>query len=181
MLSGSSNLVDTILTVLIDLVKAEINNEELSLSSQLGKVVDKVSSDILKFVGTALTGIGEGLKKSGPTIKNIGLLISLFGVGPGAGMAIALPGGGTIAEGGILLLGIGTTAIGVTAEQFGKVLAFVGKGISEAGNKSRKQDKEEDGASEHMLGENGTQIGGSKTTGQNGPTERVDVENPAPG
>ena len=35
--------------------------------------------------------------------------------------------------------------------------------------------------SEHMLGENGTQIGGSKTTGKNGSTERVDVENPNPG
>lgn len=32
-----------------------------------------------------------------------------------------------------------------------------------------------------MLGENGTQISGSKTTGKNGSTERVDVENPAPG
>ena len=32
-----------------------------------------------------------------------------------------------------------------------------------------------------MLGENGTQIGGSKTTGKNGSTERVDVENPNPG
>ena len=32
-----------------------------------------------------------------------------------------------------------------------------------------------------MLGENGTQLDGSKTTGQNGETERVDVENPAPG
>lgn len=32
-----------------------------------------------------------------------------------------------------------------------------------------------------MLGENGIQVSGSKTTGQNGKTERVDVENPAPG
>lgn len=40
-----------------------------------------------------------------------------------------------------------------------------------------KNDTEED----HMIGENGTQIGRSKTTGQNGKTERVDVENPAPG
>lgn len=30
------------------------------------------------------------------------------------------------------------------------------------------------------VGENGTQLDGSKTTGKNGKTERVDVENPAP-
>ena len=32
----------------------------------------------------------------------------------------------------------------------------------------------------HKIGENGTQVT-SKTTWQNGPTERIDVENPAPG
>jgi len=34
---------------------------------------------------------------------------------------------------------------------------------------------------EHKVGENGTKLDGSKTTGQNGKTERVDVENPDPG
>ena len=35
-------------------------------------------------------------------------------------------------------------------------------------------------SSKHMLGENGTQVS-SKTIWKNGKTERIDVENPAPG
>lgn len=42
-------------------------------------------------------------------------------------------------------------------------------------------EEEEKTKENHMIGENGTQTRGSKTTGQNGETERVDVENPAPG
>ena len=57
-----------------------------------------------------------------------------------------------------------------------------GKGDSAPQKKEKGENKtKEDSESEHMLGESGTQIGGSKTTGQNGETERVDVENPAPG
>ena len=41
--------------------------------------------------------------------------------------------------------------------------------------------KKKKSKSDHMLGENGTKVGKSITTGSNGPTERVDVENPAPG
>jgi len=37
-----------------------------------------------------------------------------------------------------------------------------------------------DSSSKHMLGANGTQVA-SKTTWKNGKTERIDVENPAPG
>lgn len=38
-----------------------------------------------------------------------------------------------------------------------------------------------DGGADHMVGENGTKTNGSKTTGKNGKTERVDVENLDPG
>lgn len=48
--------------------------------------------------------------------------------------------------------------------------AKVGGGIGDEG----------DSNSDHMVGENGTQTS-SKTTWQNGKTERIDVENPAPG
>ena len=46
-------------------------------------------------------------------------------------------------------------------------------------NQSGSAAQEDD--SGHMLGENGTRIQGSITTGRNGKTERVDVENPEPG
>ena len=41
--------------------------------------------------------------------------------------------------------------------------------------------KDDDDDHNHMVGENGTKTNGSVTTGRNGPTERVDVENMAPG
>ena len=57
-----------------------------------------------------------------------------------------------------------------------------GEKIAKSGQAKQTKARDKRGRdSEHMLGENGTQIGGSKTTGKNGSTERVDVENPNPG
>ena len=44
-----------------------------------------------------------------------------------------------------------------------------------------KEKEETKDSSGHMLGENGTRIDGSITTGRNVKKERVDVENPVPG
>ena len=49
--------------------------------------------------------------------------------------------------------------------------------ISEATSHGGGKNEED---SDHMVGENGTQTS-SKTTWKNGKTERIDVENPAPG
>lgn len=54
------------------------------------------------------------------------------------------------------------------------------KSKSKSKKKTKSKKKKGSSSSNHMLGENGTQFE-SKTTWQNGRTERIDVENPAPG
>jgi hypothetical protein len=49
------------------------------------------------------------------------------------------------------------------------------------GKRLAESAEKETGSTARKFGESGTQLAGSKTTGRNGKTERVDVENPAPG
>ena len=88
-----------------------------------------------------------------------------------AGGAVAFPVTGVAAAAIFGLVLVVDAVTGTTAAISENFQAFIS---GNNGNASQ-------GSSGHMLGESGTQVRGSKTTGQNGKTDRVDVENPAPG
>ena len=88
-----------------------------------------------------------------------------------AGGAVALPVAGVAAATIFGLVLVVDAVTGTTAAISENYQALIS-----GNNGNASQD-----SSGHMLGESGTQVRGSKTTGQNGKTERVDVENPAPG
>lgn len=83
-----------------------------------------------------------------------------------------------------IMAGAGVTALAYP-EIAGTILSKAknkGSGKSKRNKKGKNtESKERKQESEHLLGENGTQTKGSKTTGKNGKTERVDVENQVSG
>lgn len=89
--------------------------------------------------------------------------------------------GATIVIGGAAVL-VTTSAIAITwnvLTQGHLTLAVSNEGSSSGKENTSGESKGESGP-DHMVGENGTRTS-SKTTWKNGKTERIDVENPAPG
>lgn len=121
--------------------------------------------------------------------KMVGDIVRLLGVTYAGAVAITemiLGGAATIGGGGLCLTGAGTIA-GVPAIAGGVVLVAAGVvtvgstlaiGADALADFQKDWDAYQD--SKHVIGENGTQTN-STTTWKNGKTERIDVENPAPG
>lgn len=106
-------------------------------------------------------------------IEGLGKVISEI-AGAVAGVALAAQSGGasiTVSGSGFALAVDGMLITISGANNATKIV--ISEATSHGGGKN-----EED--SDHMVGENGTQTS-SKTTWKNGKTERIDVENPAPG
>jgi len=76
-----------------------------------------------------------------------------------------------------IVIGVGVLA---AAGEAGSIMESDGNARAEENRKKAEKAAERDSETQHMLGENGTDFE-SKTTWQNGKTERLDVENPAPG
>ncbi|WP_333646622.1 hypothetical protein [Lacrimispora sp.] len=112
-----------------------------------------------------------------------GIILALTGKSLEAGGIVAVPvtGGGSmvVTAAGIVLelegLSITASALGDVVVASKELGVEISQFASESGGSSKG-----DSESSHMLGEKGTQFE-SKTTWKNGKTERLDVENPAPG
>ncbi len=118
--------------------------------------------------------LNVGLGMAEMLLGGAGFIGSIAGSGASGGTAA--PAMVLTAKESIALASLGYTTV-LVAVANGVSVTFSKPSNSGSGEKSHK----EEAKSEEMLGEGGTQVRGSKTTGKNGSTERVDVENPAPG
>ena len=132
----------------------------------------------------------QGVKSGSNSMYLIGLAVSAFGSyaaatgGPGfaAGAGALVTGAGALVGVPAMTVSAGVIALGAGVAVSGANISMTSQNsLNQAKGKLNELADQGDSDSTHMLGENGTQIGGSKTTGKNGGTERVDVENPAPG
>ncbi len=103
------------------------------------------------------------------------MIIGAAGTGSSAALTFATAGGGAPIAIPLADVSAGVFATGVVMA-WDAILSMAGK-IKGNGGGQKGSPKKDSG---HMVGENGTQVT-SKTTWQNGKTERLDVENPAPG
>lgn len=128
-----------------------------------------VEFSVGRIIGHTITAtLGALLFVGGISGAKAGLVAGTL-TSPAGGVAIAV---GSVAAGAVLA----TAGIELVQSAFNGAANDPNIKFS-TGNGSTGEEP----SSGHMMGENGTQIRGSKTTGQNGKTERVDVENPSPG
>ncbi|EHI61507.1 hypothetical protein [Hungatella hathewayi] len=111
--------------------------------------------------------------------------LGMFGTGGGGSVSYGMAGnsvagiqmGSSLELSNGIVIGVGVLA---AAGEAGSIMESDGNARAEENRKKAEKAAERDSETQHMLGENGTDFE-SKTTWQNGKTERLDVENPAPG
>jgi RHS repeat-associated protein len=108
----------------------------------------------------------------------VGIAMAVIGaIGTGSSMAFTFA---TVGGGAPIAIPVATVSEGIfwtgVVMTWDAILSMAGKIKGNGGGQKGSPKKDSD----HMVGENGTQVT-SKTTWQNGKTERLDVENPAPG
>ena len=111
------------------------------IGKDLAAMMGGLSGHVLKFLGEAFIGLGNGFKYWSPYVTSLGLMSTIFGSGPGAGLALAIPGIGILTSAAMVTGGLALTAIGLTSDVLGTILMSMGTEMSSMGDRKISQEQ----------------------------------------
>ena len=112
------------------------------IGKDLAAMMGGLSGHVLKFLGEAFIGLGNGFKYWSPYVTSLGLMSTIFGSGPGAGLALVIPGIGTLTSAAMVTGGLALTAIGLTSDVLGTILMSMGTEMSSMGDRKIAENKQ---------------------------------------